>query len=58
MSRRLRQVALCDAHVAAEMSAWKGQHNHGDGQTALQHARAHLAAKTPEERAKLHGEWL
>lgn len=54
---RLRQRALCDAHVAAEMTAWRGQHNHGDGMTALEHARAHRAAMTPERRAELDKEW-
>ena len=54
---RLRQIALCDAHVAAEIAAFRGQHNFGDGLTALQHARAHRAAMSPERRAQLDAEW-
>lgn len=54
---RLRQVALCDAAVIAEMAAFRGQHNHGDGITALEHARQHRAAMTPERRAELDREW-
>lgn len=54
---RLRQRALCDAHVAAEMTAWRGQHNHGDGLTALEFARQHRAQMRPERRAELDGEW-
>ena len=57
MTRRLRQVALCDAHVAAEMAAFRGQHNHGDGMTAIQFARQHRANMTPERRAQLDKEW-
>ena len=34
-----------------------GQHNHGDGVTALEHARAHRAAMSAERRAQLDGEW-
>ena len=45
------------SQVLSEMAAWKGQHNHGDGMTAAQHARAHLAGLSPERRAELHGEW-
>lgn len=46
------------ASVLADMAAWKGQHNHGDGQTALQHARQHRAAMSPERRTELDKEWL
>ena len=53
----LKQSARIDAHVAAEMSAWRGQHNHGDGLTALEHARAHRAAMSAERRAELDREW-
>ena len=54
---RLRQIALCDAHVAAEISAWRGQHNYGDGMTALEHARRHRANLSPQRRAELDKEW-
>lgn len=54
---RLRQVALCDAHVAAEIFAWRGQYNNGDGLTALGHARRHRANMSPERRAELDKEW-
>lgn len=57
MSRRLRQVALCDAHVAAEIAAWRGVHNFGDGLTPAQAARAHRAAMSAEWRAELDREW-
>ena len=55
---RQRTIALCDAHVAAEMSAWRGQHNYGNGLTAIEHARLHRANMSPERRAQLDGEWL
>ena len=58
MTIRHGQKGRIDAAVLAEITGFRGQHNHGDGLTAIEHARAHLAAKTPEERAKLHGEWL
>lgn len=51
------QSARIDAAVMAEMSAWRGQHNHGDGLTALEHARAHRAAMSAERRAELDREW-
>ena len=54
---RTKQKARIMSQVLSEMSAWKGQHNHGDGMTAAQHARAHPAGLSPERRAELHGEW-
>lgn len=58
MPHSLKRQTRLDAHVAAEMSAWKGQHNHGDGLTAKEHAKAHLAGLSPERRAELEREWL
>ena len=57
MPHSLKRATRLAAHVAAEMSAWKGQHNHGDGMTALDHARAHRAAMSAERRAELDAEW-
>jgi hypothetical protein len=54
---RTSQSARVMAAVLADMAAWRGQHNHGDGLTALQHARAHRAAMSPERRAELDKEW-
>ena len=52
------QAGRIDAAVMAEASInWRGQHNHGDGLTALEHARAHRAAMSPERRAQLDAEW-
>lgn len=51
------QAGRIDAAVMAEMSAWRGQHNHGDGLTAIEHARAHRAAMSAERRAELDKEW-
>ena len=56
-SLRHGQRGRIDAAVWADGKVWTGQHNHGDGQTALQHARAHLAAMSPERRAQLEKEW-
>ena len=56
MSRRAQQYRV-DAAVMAEIAAFKGQHNHGDGLTGLQHARAHRAAMSAERRAFLDKEW-
>lgn len=56
MSRPSQQYRI-DAAVQAEIAAWRGQHNNGDGLTALQHARAHRAAMSPERRAELDKEW-
>jgi hypothetical protein len=39
------------------MAAFRGQHNHGDGMTAIQFARQHRANMTPERRAQLDKEW-
>jgi len=55
---RPSQQFRVDAAVMAEIAAFKGQHNHGDGLTALQHARAHRAAMSAERRAELDGEWM
>ena len=56
MTRRAQRYRV-DAAVMAEIAAFKGQHNHGDGLTALQHARAHRAAMSAERRAELDQEW-
>lgn len=57
MTSRTAQNARVLAAVQADMAAWRGQHNFGDGLTALQHARAHRAAMSPERRAELDAEW-
>lgn len=57
MTARAAQAGRIDAAVMAEMAAFRGQHNHGDGLTALDHARAHRAAMSPESRAELEAEW-
>jgi hypothetical protein len=54
---RTAQSARVMAAVLADMAAWRGQHNHGDGKTALEHARAHRAAMSAEKRAELDKEW-
>lgn len=55
--RNSGQRTRIEAHVAAEVSAWRGQYNNGDGLTALEHARQHRANMSPERRAQLDGEW-
>lgn len=48
MSRRLRQVALCDAHVAAEIDAYMKRpcsRARADGLTAMQVIRADARSK-------------
>jgi hypothetical protein len=53
----LKRSARIDAAVMAEMAAWRGGYNHGDGLTAIEHARQHRANMTPERRAELDKEW-
>ena len=55
--RNSGQRTRIEAHVAAEMSAWRGQYNNGDGLTAIEHARQHRANMSPERRAELDKEW-
>ena len=57
MTIRHGQKGRIDAAVLAEITGFRGQHNHGDGLTGIQHARAHRAAMTPERRAELDREW-
>ncbi len=53
-SRVMQAVLL---QMQPELQAWKGVPNFGDGLTPTEHARAHLAAMSPERRAQLEAEW-
>ena len=57
---RLRTIAACHAEANrpyVEEPFRYGQPPFHDGLTGLQHARAHLAAMSPERRAQLEKEW-
>lgn len=53
------QAGRIDAAVMAEATInWRGQHNMGDGLTAIEHARAHRAAMSAERRAELDKDYI